>query len=137
MKLDQSGAHLSPWRRRVLPLMMMALRALVAWVVLRVPVDALLNNPAFFSGLAPHWMQYVAAGILVAGALAFVWSGTVVLGAAVLIAGLAAYEHRWAQVAPGPTGKPLLTSVLLIGVLAAGEWLARRAQRRIYGDVSR
>ena len=50
MKITDSGAHLSPWRRRVLPLMMMALRALVAWVVLRSAVDLLLHNALFLAG---------------------------------------------------------------------------------------
>ena len=137
MKITDSGAHLSPWRRRVLPVMMMALRALVAWLVLRVPLDTLVHNALFLRGLGPAWLGHVAAALLVAGALAFVWSRSVLWGALVLVVGLYVYEQRWHAVVPGQSGKALATSVLLILVLAAGEWLARRAQARIYGSVSR
>ena len=137
MKIADSGVHLSPWRRRVLPLMMMALRALVAWVVLRSAVDLLLHNALFLAGHAPHWLQYVLAAVLVGGGVAFIWSPTVVWGAVVVGAGLGIYEYLWRLNGQAPHPTAFMSSLALLFVLALGEWLARRVQKQVYGSVAR
>jgi len=137
MKITDSGAHLSPWRQRVLPVMMMALRALVAWIVLRTAVDALLHNPLVMSGHAPQWLRYVLAAVLAAGGLAFIWSRTVVAGAVVVAAGLGLYEYLWRLNGQAMFRTAFLGSLALLFVLALGEWLARRVQKKVYGSVAR
>ncbi len=137
MKITDSGVHLSPWRRRVLPLMMMALRALVAWIVLRTAVDALLHNPSLLSGHAPQWLQYVLATVLIAGGIAFVWSPTVVAGALVVAAGLGIYEYVWRLNGQATFRTAFISSLALLFVLALGEWLARRVQKKVYGSAAR
>ena len=137
MKITDAGAELSPWRRRVLPVMMMALRAAVAWYVLRTPLYVLTQNPLFLKGVAPGWAQYALCVPLVAGGLAFIWSRSVVWGAMLAGAGLMLFEYCWRRVGQEPHGATLASSVSLLAVLAVGEWLARRVQRRVYGSVSR
>ena len=94
MRITDSGRHLSPWRRSVLPGLMAALRAVVAFLVLRGPVDTLLHNEMYLRGLAPHWVQIAAGVALAASGAAFVWPPSVVWGGLLAIAGLAAFEYH-------------------------------------------
>lgn len=136
MRITDSGRHLSPWRRTVLPGLMAALRAVVAFLVLRGPVDTLLHNELFLRGLAPHWAQVAAGVALALSGAAFVWPPSVVWGGLLAIAGLAAFEYRWRMIVP-IAGSTFLSAAALIGVMCAGAWLSRRVQRRVYGTPGR
>ena len=132
MKITDAGVGLSPWRRRVLPLLLLGLRAFVAYLLLRPPVELLLRDRLFFSGLAPHWLQYALAAFLVVGGVLFILSPTVVYGALACAAGIGLYEYCWMRVGIGPPGTTLPNAFALLAVLATGEWLSRRVQRRVY-----
>jgi hypothetical protein len=60
----------------------------------------------------------------------------VLAGGALLLAGLAGFEWVWRRLGM-PPGDTFLWSAALIVVLAAGEWLVRRVQRRVYDPPPR
>ena len=133
MKIDNSGAGLSPWRRRILPLLLAAVRALVAYVILRAPVELLVRDTLFLSGYAPHWLQYALAALMAVGAVLFVYLRTVAAGAATLAVALLLFEFLWRRVGQEPHGTTLAASCALLAILAFSDWSTRRLQRRIYG----
>jgi hypothetical protein len=115
-------ADAAPARARIGPWLMALLRlgagALVAARLLR----ALLQVRA----AAPLWVPLAVA--LGAGVLAFAWPRTCVRGAlllgAALVAGEALARHLGRPPAPA-----FATSLAIVGVLAAGEWLKQRLER--------
>ena len=133
MKIDNSGAGMSPWRRRVLPLLLAAVRALVAYVILRAPFELLVRDTLFLSGYAPHWLQYALAALMAVGAVLFVYLRTVAAGAATLAVALLLFEFLWRRVGQEPHGTTLAASCALLAILAFSDWSTRRLQRRIYG----
>ena len=133
MKIDNSGAGLSPWRRRILPLLLAAVRALVAYVILRAPFELLVRDTLFLSGYAPHWLQYALAALMAVGAVLFVYLRTVAAGAATLAVALLRFEFLWRRVGQEPHGTTLAASCALLAILAFSDWSTRRLQRRIYG----
>ena len=133
MKIDNSGAGLSPWRRRILPLLLAAVRALVAYVILRAPFELLVRDTLFLSGYAPHWLQYALAALMAVGAVLFVYLRTVAAGAATLAVALLLFEFLWRRVGQEPHGTTLAASCALLAILAFSDWSTRRLQRRIYG----
>ena len=133
MKIDNSGAGMSPWRRRILPLLLAAVRALVAYVILRAPFELLVRDTLFLSGYAPHWLQYALAALMAVGAVLFVYLRTVAAGAATLAVALLLFEFLWRRVGQEPHGTTLAASCALLAILAFSDWSTRRLQRRIYG----
>ena len=133
MKIDTSGAGMSPWRRRVLPLLLAAVRALVVYVMLRAPFELLVRDTLFLSGYAPHWLQYALAALMAVGAVLFVYLRTVAAGAATLAVALLLFEFLWRRVGQEPHGTTLAASCALLAILAFSDWSTRRLQRRIYG----
>ena len=133
MKIDNSGAGMSPWRRRVLPLLLAAVRALVVYVMLRAPFELLVRDTLFLSGYAPHWLQYALAALMAVGAVLFVYLRTVAAGAATLAVALLLFEFLWRRVGQEPHGTTLAASCALLAILAFSDWSTRRLQRRIYG----
>jgi hypothetical protein len=133
MKIDNTGAGLSPWRRRILPLLLAAVRALVAYVILRAPFELLVRDTLFLSGYAPHWLQYALAALMAVGAVLFVYLRTVAAGAATLAVALLLFEFLWRRVGQEPHGTTLAASCALLAILAFSDWSTRRLQRRIYG----
>jgi hypothetical protein len=131
MILPRTGDGLPPWRRRVSGWMMSALRALIAWIVVRSQVSTLVVTGGGFVGMtmgAP--IRYATLAALVAGAVLFTWSRTVLAGFALLAVGLGVFEYHWRTMGMG--GDQYLWSLAVLAVLAAGEWLVRRVQRRLY-----
>lgn len=137
MKIDAAGAGLSPWRQRVLPLLLRFARAAVAYIMLRWPLDLLLRDPIFLAGYAPHVLQYVLAACMAIGMLLFVASRTVVYGALLIGASLLVFEFLWRAVGQQPHYTTLIASLAVIGFLSLAEWYTRRLQRRIYGSGPR
>ena len=135
MKIDNAGSGLSPWRRRVLPLVLAAVRALVAYVILGAPFELLVKDTLFLTGYAPHWLQYALATLMAVGAALFVFPRTVAVGAALLAASLLLFEFLWRHVGQDPHGTTLAASCALLGILALSDWSTRRLQRRIYGTA--
>ena len=133
MKIDNSGAGMSPWRRRVLPLLLAAVRALVVYVMLRAPFELLVRDTLFLSGYAPRWLQYALAALMAVGAVLFVYLRTVAAGAATLAVALLLFEFLWRRVGQEPHGTTLAASCALLAILAFSDWSTRRLQRRIYG----
>lgn len=135
MKIDNAGAGLNPWRRRVLPLLLAAVRALVAYVILRAPFELLIRDTLFLSGYAPHWLQYALAALMVVGAVLFVFMRTVAIGAVLLAVALLLFEYLWRRMGQEPHGTTLAASCALLAILAFSDWSTRRLQRRIYGTA--
>jgi hypothetical protein len=131
MILPRSGDGLPPWRRRVSGWLMSALRLLIAWVVVRSQVAALAASGGGLVGAmmgAP--VRYATLAALVGGAVLFTWSRTVLVGFALLALGLGVFEYHWRRMGMG--GDQYLWSLAVLAVLAVGEWLVRRVQRRLY-----
>ncbi len=137
MKIDQSGQGLSPWRQRVLPLLLRCIRAAVGYLLLRTPIDLLLHDPLFLAGLAPRWTQYLLAGVMGLGVVLFVASRTVLSGALLMALTLIVFEFLWRHTGQLPHGTTLAASLAIVALLTAGEWSARHLQRRIYGSSTR
>jgi hypothetical protein len=132
MILPRSGEGLPPWRRRVSGWVMAALRLGIAWVVAHAQVTALVGpGSAFMADVIPAPVRWAVAGALVAGGLLFAWSRTVLVGFALLALGLGAFEWYWRGLGM-PAGSTFAWSLTVLAVLAAGEWLVRRVQRRLY-----
>jgi hypothetical protein len=131
MILPTTGHALPPWRRRVMIWVMGALRLAVAWLVTQQPLSTTVGPEKAVLAAVPAAGRWAIAAALVAGALAFAWSRTVVFGFALLAAGIVAFEWCWSTYV-GPGGRMLPTALALLGALAAGEWLVRRVQRRVY-----
>lgn len=129
MILPRSGAGLPAWRRQVASWLMGALRLGIAWLVARDPVYALTGDALV--GTMPAAARWSAAIAIVVGALLFAWSRTVLVGFVLLAAGLGAFQYAWQKV--GFTGGTTFVRTLaLLAVLAAGELLVRRLQKRLY-----
>lgn len=137
MILPRTAEGLPPWRRHVSTWVMAALRLGMAWLLGRMAFFALIAPDGGFLGeVMPAPVRWFVIAALVIGALLFAWSRTVVVGFVLLVAALGAFEfyfRRWgAQVST-----TFWWSVAVLGVLAAGEWLVRRVQRRLYADAPR
>jgi hypothetical protein len=131
MMLPRTGEGLPPWRRQVSAWLMGALRLGVAWLVARDPYSALAGaKGAFLSESMPTALRWAAAAGIVAGGLLFAWPRTVLVGFGVLAASLAVFEWYWRKIGVG--GSTFAYSLAVLAVLAAGEWLVRRVQRRLY-----
>ena len=69
------------------------------------------------------------AAVLGLGLAVFAWPRTCLWGLAVLLAGLAAFELLARSLGLPPTPR-LASAAAILAVLAAGEWLTRRVERR-------
>jgi hypothetical protein len=134
MAIEGSGTRLPLWRRRVLPVVMALLRLMVAYLVAYAPADILLRHPAVLSHTVALPGRIAVGLTLVAGALLFCLSRTVIAGALLLAVGLGIFEWLWER-AGAPHSPLYLYALALIIVLAASETLTRRIRRRIYRDL--
>jgi hypothetical protein len=136
MILPTTGIALPPWRRQVMIWLMAAVRLLVCWLLLREPLAALLHEPGFIVSAFGRPSAWSVAALFVAGALLFAWPRTVLVGCVVLVAGLFGHEWLWYRLGGG-SGRLLLSGVAIFTVLAAGEWLVQRLQKRLYASRER
>jgi hypothetical protein len=117
------------WRARLAGGLMALVRLGAAWLVVAHPLAApLARPPSPFAAIALPARIAVAA-ILGVGLAAFAWPRSCRWGLSLLLAGLAAMELLRRQLGLGPTPR-LLSSVAILAVLAAGEWLTRRLEGR-------
>jgi hypothetical protein len=131
MILPRSGAGLPPWRRLVMPWIMALARLTAGWIVTQGALGTLLRGSSFMASMAAAPLRYGIAALLGAGLVTFAWPRTYLLGFGLLLAGLGAFEWLWWRLGV-PSGSPALWSAAILGVLAAGEWLTRRVQARVY-----
>ena len=131
MILPTSGSGLPAWRQKVAPWLMAAVRLTIAWFLVRGQLNVLVVEPGLAATAAGAAERWAMAATLVAGGLLFAWPRTYLVGAVVLLAGLAWFEWLWVRM--GLTrGDSMSYALALVGVLAAGEWAVRRMQRRLY-----
>jgi hypothetical protein len=117
------------WRERLMPWVMAAVRLGAGWLLTRATLLALLTPGSVLresSGAPARALVLVLLGL---GLPAFAWPRTCLAGAALLAAGVGAAAWLWHQAGLAP--RPLATALAVIGVLACGEWLTRRVQRRL------
>ncbi len=126
---DGSGDDHVPWRDRLQPWLMALVRLGAGWLVAAQPLALLLSQASLFRLGAAGPVRLAAAAALVSGIPAFAWPRSYRYGFALLLAGLAAFEWLWRQLGLPPTAR-LPSSVAVLVVLAAGEWLTRRVARR-------
>jgi len=131
MMLPRTGAGLPAWRRRVMPWLMAAVRLVVAWFVIHGALRALVMQPSFLHDAVAAPTRYLVAALMALGLAAFVWPATCVVGFLLLTAGLLAFEWIWQHLGL-PSGSLPYATIGALGVLAVGEWLARRLQGRLY-----
>ncbi|HXQ30738.1 MAG TPA: hypothetical protein VN790_02060 [Steroidobacteraceae bacterium] len=128
----RSVAHLPPWRRQVMTWIMAVIRLGAGWLVTRTQLGALALTPSFLHEAVGAPLCYIDATVLGAGLLAFAWPRSYRAGFVLLAVGLLGFEWLWrrAGMRPDPV---LLTSLSVLAVLAAGEWLTRRVSRQSQG----
>lgn len=129
--LPRTGADLPAWRRQVMPWLMAAVRALVAWFLLRSPLELLLREPNAAAEAVGRPLAWGVASLLAVGAVLFAWPRTVLIGYVPLVAGVVGFEWIWRRL--GMASGTLVVSALgIFTVLAIGEWLVQRVQKRLY-----
>lgn len=131
MMLPRTGADLPPWRRQVMPWLMAAVRLMVAWYVLRPALAALLREPSFIADAFGRPVAWGVGTLLAVGALLFAWPRTVLLGYPMLVVGVLAFEWLWRSLG-APNTTLLVSALAIFTVLAIGEWLVQRVQKRLY-----
>jgi hypothetical protein len=137
MILPRTAEGLPPWRRHVSTWIMGALRLGMAWVLGRTAFSSLLApGGGFLEGVVPAPARWFAIAALAAGALLFAWSRTVLVGFVLLVAGLGVFEFYFRQWG-AQVSTTFWWSVTVLAVLAGGEWLVRRVQRRVYANAPR
>jgi len=131
VRVAGSGAALPRWRRAVLPAVMTLLRLLVAYLLTRGELHALVSDPSVLTGRLSSAARYGLAAGLVVGALLFVLPRTVAAGALLLALALGLFEYLWRRL-DLPPGHVYGYALALLIVLAASDWLVTRVQRRVY-----
>jgi len=110
---------------------MAALRLMVAWFLLRSPLDMLVQKTSFAADAVGRPIAWGVASLLAIGALLFAWPRTVLIGYAMLVAGVIGFEWIWRRMGM-PGGMLVVSGLAIFTVLAAGEWLVQRMQKRLY-----
>ncbi len=137
MILPRTADGLPPWRRHVSTWIMGALRLVMAWVLGRMAFFALIAPGGGWIGdVMPTPVRWLVVAALVLGALLFAWSRTVLVGFVLLVAGLGTFEFYFRQWG-AQVSTTFWWSVAVLAVLAAGEWLVRRVQQRLYANAPR
>jgi hypothetical protein len=121
--------ELPSWRERLKPWLMALVRLGAGWLVAAQPLALLIAEPALFRVGAAGPVRLAAAAALGVGIAVFAWPRTYGYGLALLLVGLAAFEWLWRGLGLPPTPR-LPSSVAVLAVLAAGEWLTQRVGRR-------
>ena len=130
--LPAYGSDLPAWRQQVAPWIMAAVRLAAAYLLAQGPLHMLVLDPGIVRSGGPAPQRFAVAALLGAGGLLFAWPRSCLVGAVLLLAGLAGFEWIWQGL--GLRSGPLaLWSACIVLVLAAGEWLVRRVQRSLYG----
>ena len=131
MMLPTDASGLPAWRQKVMPWIMGLVRLGVGWLVTQAPLMTLVQKDSFLRVLAGMPLRYAIAAIYIVGLACFAWPATCFYGFATLLAAVGAFEWLWARTGISSGLLPVWT-VAVLTVLAAGEWLTRRVQRRLY-----
>lgn len=121
-------ADLPEWRRRVMPALMAALRAAMAWAIFRSAVTFIWAPPSLLH--LPPLGRVVFGALMIVGGPLFLWPRTCHWGGLSLALAVGCYEWLWRAAGLPPGGMPWL-AVVLLAVLVAGERVAQAAQRRV------
>lgn len=126
---DTSG--LPAWRQKVMPWIMVLVRLGAGWIIARGPLFALMQEDSYLRLLAGGPTRWLIGALYGVGLVLFAWPSTCFYGFAVLAAAVGAFEWLWLRTGLSSGLLPLWTMAVL-SVLAGGEWLTRRVQRRLY-----
>jgi hypothetical protein len=129
--LPHDGTGLPAWRQKVMPWIMALVRLGAGWIVASGPLLALVQQNSYLRLLAGMPMRSLVAALYVAGLALFAWPATCFYGFGVLVAAVGAFEWLWTRTGISSGLLPLWT-IAVLAVLAGGEWLTRRVQRRLY-----
>jgi len=114
---------------------MALLRLLVAYLLTRGELQALLTSPSVLSTRLVAPSRYGLATAMAAGIVLFVLPRTVAYGAALLALALGIFEHLWRHFGL-PAQNVYGYALALLLVLAGSDWLVARVQRRVYSPRS-
>ena len=101
----------------------------VGWLIVARPLAVLVTQPSPIAAGVAAPVRVALAAALGVGLAAFAWPRSCLYGLALLLAGLAAFEALGHQLGL-PTTPRALTAVVILAVLAAGEWLTRWVEGR-------
>jgi hypothetical protein len=118
-----------PARPRPGTWVMALLRLGAGWLVVARALVLLAGVPSPLSASLAWPARFATAAALVLGLVAFAWPRSCLWGLALLGAGLAAFEWLSRSVGLPPTPR-LPSAAAILVVLAAGEWLTQRVERR-------
>jgi hypothetical protein len=129
--LTHSGRGLPAWRLQVMRWLMAVIRLGAGWLVTRTELRALAGTPSFLHAAVGAPLCYAVAALIGVGLLMFAWPRTYLAGCVLLAVGLAGFEWLWQRAGLAP-GAVIVPSLTVLAVLAGGEWLTRRVQRRLH-----
>jgi hypothetical protein len=129
--LPHDGAGLPAWRQKVMPWIMALVRLGAGWIIVRGPLFALVQEDSYLRLLAGQPLRWLIAVLYAAGLVLFAWPRTCFFGFGVLVVAVGAFEWLWARTGLSSGLLPVWT-IAVLTVLAGGEWLTRRVQRRLY-----
>ena len=129
MELPDSP-NVEPWRQRVMPILMAALRLAVLVLLFRGPLEFVRLPPD--SLVLPQPWRVLFVVLLAVGAPLFCAPRTVFWGGFLLAAAVGAYQILWRATGLPLNGAPW-AAVALLAVLVLGEWGGRAAKQRLRG----
>ena len=118
-----------PARVRLGTWVMALVRLGAGWLIAARPLVLLVAEPSPIGARLALPARLGLAAVLGLGLAVFAWPRTCLWGLAVLLAGLAAFELLARSLGLPPTPR-LASAAAILAVLAAGEWLTRRVERR-------
>ena len=108
---------------------MVLVRLGAGWLVVGRSIELLVRRPSPIEASVPAPVRLALAAALGIGLAAFAWPRSYLYGLALLLAALATLEAVARHLGLPPTPRVLSAFAILL-VLAAGEWLTRRVERR-------
>jgi hypothetical protein len=90
-----------------------------------------VQEDSYLRLLAGQPLRWLIAVLYAAGLVLFAWPRTCFFGFGVLVVAVGAFEWLWARTGLSSGLLPVWT-IAVLTVLAGGEWLTRRVQRRLY-----
>jgi hypothetical protein len=126
---DASG--LPAWRQKVMPWIMGLVRLGAGWAVVHAPLVELVDKASFLRVLAGMPLRRTIAALYIVGLALFAWPATCFYGYGLLLLAIGAFEWLWTRTGIS-SGLLPFRFVTVLTVLALGEWLTRRVQRRLY-----
>ncbi len=129
--LPTDAAGLPAWRQKVMPWIMGLVRLGAGWVVVNAPLAELVDKGSFLRVLAGMPLRMTIAALYAVGLALFAWPRTCFYGYGLLLLAIGGFEWLWSRTGLS-SGLLPFRFVAVLTVLAFGEWLTRRVQRRLY-----